>query len=329
MTMAELDREILARRPSKHSVDPHRPYAFLVEPEPQPSGLLESVAVVFLTNRECPYRCLMCDLWKHTTDEPVPVGAIPQQIDYALQRLPAASHLKLYNAGSFFDPLAISPVDYPAIIEQVCNFDSLIVENHPNLLGSRADAFHRSLQQAAPEIRFEIAMGLETCHPESLQKLNKRMTLADFDQACRFLRERGIAIRVFVLLRAPGLNEQEGLYWAKRSVEYAFDQGAGIVSIIPTRIGNGMLDHLQQQGTVGEPSLASMEAILEWGIQLRHGRVLIDLWDAERFVKYESKAVERMARLKQMNLTQQMVPPVQASCHVPTSLERRTGDGSR
>ncbi len=189
------------------------------EPERQASDRIEDVAVVFLTNRECPYRCLMCDLWKNTTDEPVPVGAIPQQIDYALQRLPPAAHLKLYNAGSFFDPLAISPQDYPAIIERVRTFESLIVENHPNLLGSRLDAFHGSLQQAAPEIRFEVALGLETCHPESLQRLNKRMTLADFEVGCRFLRDRGIAIRVFVLLRAPGLNEADGLAW--RSVRWS------------------------------------------------------------------------------------------------------------
>ncbi len=306
MTLTELDREILARRPQKHSVDPNRPYAFLVESERQASDRIEDVAVVFLTNRECPYRCLMCDLWKNTTDEPVPVGAIPQQIDYALERLPPAAHLKLYNAGSFFDPLAISPQDYPAIIERVRTFDSLIVENHPNLLGSRLDTFHGSLQQAAPEIRFEVALGLETCHPESLQRLNKRMTLANFEEGCRFLRDRGIAIRVFVLLRAPGLNEADGLAWAQRSVEYAFDRGADVVSIIPTRVGNGMLDHLQQQGSVGEPSLSSMEAILAWGIQLGQGRVLIDLWDAQRFAQHEPRAVERIARLTWMNLTQKV-----------------------
>ncbi len=124
--------------------------------------------------------------------------------------------------------------------------------------------------------------------------------------ACRFLRDREIAIRVFVLLRAPGLNEEDGLTWTQRSVEYAFDQGADVVSIIPTRIGNGMLDHLEQQGVVGEPSFKSMEAILQWGIQLGRGRVLIDLWDAQRFAQHEPRAVERIARLAQMNLTQQV-----------------------
>ena len=77
------------------------------------------VATLFLTNRECPYRCLMCDLWKNTLTETVPIGAIPAQIDYALGQLPPARQIKLYNSGSFFDPHAIPPQDHPAIAAQV------------------------------------------------------------------------------------------------------------------------------------------------------------------------------------------------------------------
>jgi len=65
------------------------------------------VATIFLTNRECPWRCVMCDLWKNTLIDSVPLGAIPSQIDYALARLPAARQIKLYNSGSFFDTQAI------------------------------------------------------------------------------------------------------------------------------------------------------------------------------------------------------------------------------
>ncbi|MCA9072398.1 MAG: hypothetical protein KDA84_25915, partial [Planctomycetaceae bacterium] len=68
------DREIVEARPAKNLVDPNRPYAFLVEPEMAASGQVVDVATVFLTNRECPFRCLMCDLWKNTTDESVPPG---------------------------------------------------------------------------------------------------------------------------------------------------------------------------------------------------------------------------------------------------------------
>src|SRR6266550_1585537 len=84
------DRWILARRPERNRVDPSRPVAFLIEQEPAESGDVQKVATIFLANRECPWRCLMCDLWKNTLVETVPVGAIPAQIDYALSQLVAA-----------------------------------------------------------------------------------------------------------------------------------------------------------------------------------------------------------------------------------------------
>src|SRR5262245_2484091 len=113
------DADILAVRPPKTRLDPWRPSAFLAEPERSASGIIDNVATIFLTNRECPFRCTMCDLWKHTLDERVPVGAIPAQIDFALERLPAARHVKLYNAGNFFDAQAIPPEDHEAIAARV------------------------------------------------------------------------------------------------------------------------------------------------------------------------------------------------------------------
>src|SRR5439155_1611696 len=80
---------------------------FLVEPEHTRDGTIEDTAVIFLTNRECPFRCLMCDLWKNTTDRRVADGAIAGEIAYALARVPPARHVELYNAGNFFDVRAI------------------------------------------------------------------------------------------------------------------------------------------------------------------------------------------------------------------------------
>jgi uncharacterized Fe-S cluster-containing MiaB family protein len=79
------------------------------------SGAVVPVATIFLTNRECPWRCLMCDLWRNTLVDSVPAGAIPEQIEFALRQLPPARHIKLYNSGSFFDRRAIPPEDFPAI----------------------------------------------------------------------------------------------------------------------------------------------------------------------------------------------------------------------
>ena len=134
--MAEVTRrELLAARGPKNPVDPRRPYAFLVEQERSPTGKLEDVATIFLTNKECPFSCVYCDLWKNTTDQSVQPGDIPAQIDYALSRLPPAKTIKLYNSGNFFDPQAIPRQDYPAIVGRVKSFERVIVENHPALVG--------------------------------------------------------------------------------------------------------------------------------------------------------------------------------------------------
>jgi uncharacterized Fe-S cluster-containing MiaB family protein len=68
-------------------------------------------------------------------------------------------------------------------------------------------------------------MGLETAHPEVLARLNKRLSLEQFTRAAQFLRQHEIALRVFILVKPPFLAEDEALDWAKRSLDFAFEQG--------------------------------------------------------------------------------------------------------
>jgi radical SAM enzyme (TIGR01210 family) len=306
------DARILALRPPKNAVDPSRPYAFLVEPERTREGTVEDTAVIFLTNRECPFRCLMCDLWKNTTDSKVPDGAIVGQIDYALSRLPPARHLKLYNAGNFFDDRAIPRADWAGIAEQARPFRSVIIESHPRLVGPSCLEFRDLLRQP-----LQVAMGLETAHPEVLPRLNKRMTLADFEKAARFLERHEIAVRAFVLLRPPFLDEAEGIHWAKETLRFAFEVGVECCVVIPTRAGNGAVEELQRAGHFEPPRVESLEEVLEYGIGLRRGRVFADLWDIERFSTCERCAPARAARVLRMNLTQQTSPPVLCACGGP------------
>lgn len=308
------DAEILRARPPRNAVDPDRPYAFLVEPECSATGEVVEVATLFLTNRECPFRCLMCDLWKNTTVESIPAGSIPRQIDSALESLSNGSarprQIKLYNSGNFFDGKAIPFEDHPAIAERVRSFDRVIVENHPKLCSPRVVEFRDLIRPA----RLEVALGLETVHPEVLPALNKGMTLDDFAAAVRFLRGSDIDVRAFVLLRPPFLSESEGVEWAVRSIDYAFSLGVGCCSVIPTRGGNGLLERLAAEGDFETPTLASMEAVLEEGLRRNRGRVFIDLWDLERFAPCPLCRPLRAERLQQMNLTQTLVAPIDCSC---------------
>ena len=295
---------ILGRRGPKNRLDPYRPYAFIWEEEFGPGGELISTATIFLTNSECPYRCLMCDLWKNTLDEPTPVGAIPAQIKYALAQLPSVSQIKLYNSGNFFDPRAIPEGDYPSIADLLTGFDRVIVECHPALLGSRCLLLRDLLSS-----RLEVAVGLETANPEVLELLNKRLDLAGFIMGAQFLAENDIDLRVFILLKPPFMDEKEGLHWARRSLEVAFENAASVCSIIPTRGENGAMENLRATGAFSPPSLESLEAAQEYGIRLGKGRVFADVWDVEKFYSCACSP-SRAARLEAMNRTQKIPVPI-------------------
>ena len=318
------DAWVLDRRPARPEVDPWRPHGFFVEPERQSDGTVDPVATLLLAGKECPFRCVMCDLWKYTTTTRTPAGAVPAQIEYALARLPSAKHAKLYNAGNFFDAQAIPTADLPRIAGLMAGFASVLVECHPRLVDGRcvefrdllasAHPFSRDAERSAGDTLLGVAMGLETIHPEVLPRLNKRMTLADFERAARFLADHGIAARAFVLVRPPLLDEAEGVEWAVRSVEWAFGVGVECCTLIPTRAGNGAMEELRSAQLFDAPGLRSLEEAHERCLSLGGGRVFADLWDIEALAKCPRCGPTRIDRLRRTNLGQVILPGIECDC---------------
>lgn len=303
------DRWIVSRRGKKNTIDPHKPYAWLVEKERTASGIIEDVAIIFLTNRECSFHCLMCDLWKNTTDMAVPPGAITGQIEWALNQIPDVKHLKLYNSGSFFDERAIPSGDYRKIASILSSFETIIVESHPKLVGEKCLNFKKMLK---PDL--QIALGLETVHPEVLSKLNKQMTMNDFSDAVSYLKQHDILSRAFILLRPPYLTESEGIFWAERSIDFAFSSGVECCTVIPVRAGNGAMDELLNNGDFSLPDIHSLETSLEYGIELKKGRVFADTWDLGLFSDCKKCLDKRTTRIIEMNLTQKIVDRIDCIC---------------
>lgn len=306
------DKWILSHRGAKNQVDPFRPYAWLVEKERQISGEIEDTGTIFLTNMECPFHCLMCDLWKNTTDRPLPVGAIPAQIEWAMQQMTTVKHLKLYNSGSFFDDRAIPPADYPQIASLLSGFETVIVESHPKFIDETCLQFSDMLKG-----ELQIAIGLETVHPEILRKLNKHVSLDDFGYSVQFLSRNGIRTRAFILLRPPYLSESEGIFWAQKSIDFAFECGVECCIVIPVRAGNGAMDELLKQGDFTSPVIESLETVLEYGIGLKAGRVFADTWDLELFTDCPDCIKQRKARIEAINLTQTINQKVTCNCSKP------------
>lgn len=310
---------IRARRAPRSTFNVRIPHGAFVERERSAAGELLPTLTVLLRSRECPWHCLMCDLWKSTVSHPIPPGAVPAQIDVALTRHATSRfgrlrQVKLYNSGSFFDAGAVPPSDYPAIGRRLAGCERVIVECHPKLVGSRTLAFRDRLAHSTAPAQLEVAMGLETVHPTALDRLNKEMTLADFQRAADFLLEHRIDLRAFVLVQPPFVPEVEAIDWAEHSVNFAFDCGATAVSLIPTRLGNGALDDLARATQFSPPSIDTLELALDRGLALQRGRVFADLWDLEKFSSCQACFPARRDRLATINLDQSGPPTI--SCAV-------------
>ena len=316
-TAAARDRFVLDRRPPRAAHDPWRAQGVVVEDERSADGVIARVATVFITGRECPWRCLMCDLWKYTTESDTPGGAIPRQIEDARRQFAGQSQaidqIKLYNAGSLFDPRAVPESDYDAIADGLSGLSRIIVESHPSLVGERTKRFRDALRsRVSTSVTLEVAMGLETTHPAALDRLNKRMTVDDFSRAAERLAALDVALRVFLLVHPPFVPEGERDDWLRRSIDTAFGCGATAVSLIPTRTGNGALDALAGCD-FRQPQLTELERSFETNLErakARGGRLFVDLWDLDRFSECDSCLDARRDRLRAMNLEQRLVPAI-------------------
>ena len=300
MSASAADQRIRSIRPPKVYVDPYRAHGSLLEEERRAYGKMERALTVFLAGAECPFTCAFCDLWRWTIDGPTPPGALTRQLETVLQTIagPVPDRLKLYNASNFFDQRAVPPEDIPRIATLAGQFAAVTVESHASMIGSQTLAFSRQIRG-----RLEVAAGLETIHPVAAANLNKRLDLARFDWAARFLSDNGIDLRVFVLIGAPFVRADETVAWTVRTVEYAVERGASVISIIPVRGGNGEMERLQALGDFTPPALSQLEDTLDLSLQFTSTVVTADLWDVERLPACENCRSRRIDRLRRLNLT--------------------------
>ena len=305
------DARVRALRPPKRPTDPWRPIGTLLENERAEPGRPERCFTIFLAGAECRFTCVFCDLWRSTVEGLTPVGAIPSQIERALDQLsdiedPDDIRLKLYNASNFFDRRAVPPEDDPRIVQLALPFGGVTVENHPRLVGERCFRLAEALDG-----RLEIALGLETIDHEALARLNKKSRVEDFDRAVETLRARDIDVRAFVLLGAPfeSCSPVEG---AVKSAAHAFAVGARFVALNPVRKGNGYMDRLETEGAWCPPTLAEMEEALARTLTAGEGIAVVDTWELEGFADCPECYESRARNLADMNATG--VPSGPAHC---------------
>jgi uncharacterized Fe-S cluster-containing MiaB family protein len=153
-TSSARDRFVVERRGSRPLHDAWRHQGVIVEDERAVDGSIARTATVLITGRECPWRCAMCDLWRYTTADDTPVGAVAAQVASARQMLSAqdatVTCMKLYNAGSFFDRRAVPEEDFDSVAASLGDLSRVVVESHPAFIlrtPIRLDRFLKALDR--------------------------------------------------------------------------------------------------------------------------------------------------------------------------------------
>lgn len=218
--------------------------------------------VLILRTRGCSWSyhsgCSMCGYWDDTNPE-IGRAELESQINAFLGEFPRGEVLKIFTSGSFFDPIEIDSILQMTIIERVLEgYDHLIVESRPEYIRSVIGKLRRFGE------RIQVAIGLESTDPTILKtSVNKNYDFDDFREAATLLRENGISVRTYLLLKPPFLTEREAV---KDSIKSARDLApySDFISINPMNIQRGTLvEKLYKEGNYRPPWLWSVVEVLK------------------------------------------------------------------
>ncbi len=299
-------KTILQMRGQRSMVDPSTAPATVTEIERDAYGVPKQATTVFLIGKECPFRCLMCDLWKNTVAEPPPAGSLVTQLEAILPQITHREIIKLYNASNFFDPQVVPTAERTELGRLVRDFELVVVENHPKLVSGQVVDFAAQLGG-----QLQVAMGLETADAMILAWLNKQMSLSDYKSACTFLLEHKISIRTFLLLPAPGVEADKMVEHTLASVHQTLQCGSEVTSLIPLRTGNGVMDWLIEQRHVQLPELDAVVETFRTSLQISRQteqRIFLDLWNLDTLADEGVDAASVCSQLERWNLNQAIDP---------------------
>jgi radical SAM enzyme (TIGR01210 family) len=235
------------------------------EEELMDGKVVDTLVAVLRTGGCSHYRdsagCTMCGYSAETPDRPPTEEDLLAQLEQVASRREGAPWVKLYTSGSMLDPEEVPPRVLETVLETFGDAEMLTVE-------SRAEHVTRERLQALgfPERR-EVAIGLESGCDQVLEgSINKGMALEDFRMAASQVRDVGLALRAYVLLKPPFLTEREAIDDALEAVMEAVRAGATHISINPVNVqADTLVDHLHHRGEYEPPWLWSVVEVLERG----------------------------------------------------------------
>ena len=172
------------------------------------------------------------------------------------------SVLKIFNSGSFWDPLEISKEYRREIIENIpSHITELVVECRPDIILKNEDALLETkdlLKNSSCDL--VVGVGLESSNDFIRCRLiNKGFLFSDFLEAVNFLKKNNIFLKTYILLKPPFLTEKESINDVIHTTQVAERIGSDCISLNPVTIHkNTAIEVLWKRGLYTTPWIWSI-----------------------------------------------------------------------
>lgn len=214
---------------------------------------VSAMVVIMRTNGCCWVRsggCTMCGYREASLNE-VTEEDLLKQLEQALSKYKGEPFVKIYTSGSFLDDNEVPRSVRAAFYEAFSGCKRILFESRPEFI----------TPDSVVEIpkNVTVALGLESSNPDVLRtSIHKGFTPDDILRAGTLLKEHGLGVRTYLLLKPPFMTERMAIADAVASARFA-DAFSDEISINPLNVQRGTyVERLWKRGEFRSPWIWSL-----------------------------------------------------------------------
>jgi len=195
------------------------------------SGKTVDAMVAIMRTNGCAWAknggCTMCGYADASLSNVTPED-LAEQLDQMLQRYSGEPFVKIYTSGSFLDGNEIPKEVRNSILNSFKDAERVLFESRPEFIS-------KDILQTLPK-NTTIALGLESSDPNILEmSIKKGFTPEDSRKAGMMIKEAGLKVRTYLVLKPLYLNERDAIEDTISSVRFA-DEFSDEISVNPVNV---------------------------------------------------------------------------------------------
>jgi len=211
--------------------------------------------------------CTMCGYFKETYN--AGEKEIMMQVREAAERYEGEEVVKIFTSGSFLDEKEIPVRLQRHILKTFGEAKKIIIESRPEFIDNL---------KFLEDDRLEVAMGLESASNKVLEySINKGFTFEEWMEGAKRVKEYGMLLKAYILIKPPFMTERDAIRDAMESVE-KIKNIADEISFNPVAIhGKTVVEYLWKRHLYRPPWLWSVVEVLKEARKIFDGNIRCDV----------------------------------------------------